>query len=65
MKAWEVAIIYLGSFLTIGLAVKLAARRWMGRGDLDIHDVQAQLDPRRGRRRLFLLGAWRDEGPDR
>ena len=61
MRAFEVASIYFGSFLAIGLAARFAVTRWTDRGDLDLRHVQAQLEPRRGKRRLFLLGAWRDE----
>jgi hypothetical protein len=61
MRAFEVASVYFGSFLAIGLSARFAMRRWMDRGGLDLRHVQAQLEPRRGKRRLFLLGAWRDE----
>jgi hypothetical protein len=64
MSASAVAAIYFGSFLAIGGAVKWAAWRWMGRGDLNIRDIQTDLEPRRGTRQMFLLGAWRKEGSD-
>jgi len=64
MRALATAIIYFGSFLAIGLIAKLAIGRWMGRRNLDLPGIQAQAGPRRGKRRVFLLGFWRDEGPD-
>jgi hypothetical protein len=36
----------------------------MNRRNLDLSEIQAQAGPRRGKRRVFLLGFWRDEGPD-
>jgi hypothetical protein len=61
MKALWTAIIYFGTFLAIGLAAKLALGRWMDRRGADLSDVQAQAGPNRRKRKLFLLGAWRDE----
>jgi hypothetical protein len=57
MRALEVLAIYLVPFLIIGIAVKLLMKR---RG-VDLSDVQAQARPNRRARKLFLLGAWRDE----
>jgi hypothetical protein len=64
MRALVTAFIYFGSFLAIGLIAKLLVGRWMVRRDLDLPEIQAQAGPRRGKRRVFLLGFWRDEGPD-
>jgi hypothetical protein len=64
MHGWLIAIIYLAPFLAIGLAVKLLADRWMGRGSLGLANIRALVGPRRQRRRAFLLGAWRDEDPE-
>ena len=64
MPALETALIYFGSFLALGVIAKLAVGRWMSRKDLDPTLVRAQMGLPRGRRRLFLLGFWRDEGPD-
>jgi hypothetical protein len=64
MDAAATALIYFGSFLLLGIAAKLAVARWMRRRDLDPSPVHAQMGVPRGRRRLFLLGFWRDEGPD-
>jgi hypothetical protein len=58
------AVIYFGSFLALGSIAKIAVSRWKGRRDLDLAEIQAQAGPRRGKRRVFLLGFWRDEGPD-
>jgi hypothetical protein len=64
MHALVTAVIYFGSFLAIGLIAKLVVGQWMRRRNLDLSEVQAQAGPRRGKRRVFLLGFWRDEGPD-
>jgi hypothetical protein len=64
MRALVTAVIYFGSFLAIGLIAKLMISRWMNRRSLDLSEIQAQAGPRRGKRRVFLLGFWRDEGPD-
>jgi hypothetical protein len=64
MRALVTAIIYFGSFLAIGLIAKVVIGRLMLRKNLELSDVQAQAGSRRGKRRVFLLGFWRDEGPD-
>ena len=64
MRALVTAVVYFGSFLAIGLTAKLVVGRWMNRRNLDLSEIQAQVGPRRGKRRIFLLGFWRDEGPD-
>ena len=64
MRAFVTAVVYFGSFLAIGLTAKLVIGRWMNRRNLDLSEIQAQVGPRRGKRRIFLLGFWRDEGPD-
>jgi hypothetical protein len=64
MRALVTAFIYFGSFLAIALIAKLTIGRWMNRRNLDLSEIQAQAGPRRGKRRVFLLGFWRDEGPD-
>ncbi len=64
MGALETALIYFGSFLALGIIAKLAVGRWMSRRDLDPSLVRTQMGLPRGRRRLFLLGFWRDENPD-
>lgn len=61
MRTLLTAIIYFGSFLAIGLIAKVAAGRWMKRSGTNLSDLQAQAGANRGRRRVFLLGAWRDE----
>jgi hypothetical protein len=64
MGAAATALIYFGSFLLLGILVKLTVGRWMRRRDLDRSPIRTQMGLPRGRRRLFLLGFWRDEGPD-
>lgn len=61
MKALVTAIIYFGTFLTIGLVAKIVIARWMDRSGADLSDVQEQAGPNRRPRQLFLLGAWRSE----
>ena len=62
MRALVTAIIYFGSFLAIGLITKLVISRRMR--NLELSEIQAQAGPCRGKRRVFLLGFWRNEGPD-
>ncbi|MGH7065649.1 MAG: hypothetical protein ACREET_16360 [Stellaceae bacterium] len=62
MRALATAIIYFGSFLALGLVAKRVIGRRMSRS-LELPEIQAQAGPNR-RRRVFLLGFWRDEGPD-
>jgi hypothetical protein len=62
MTALANAAIYFGSFLAIGIGALWLVKHRLGDGDVDIGAVQEQLEPRRGKRRMFLLGAWRDEG---
>ena len=57
MRALEVFVIYVAPFLIIGIAVKLL----MKRRSVDLSDVQAQAGPKRRARKVFLLGAWRNE----
>jgi hypothetical protein len=64
MRALVTAIVYFGSFLGLGLIAKLAVSRFMRRRDIDLAEVQSEAGSPRGRRRVFLLGFWRNEGPD-
>jgi hypothetical protein len=57
MRALETLVIYLAPFLIIGIAVKLL----MKRKSVDLPDVQAEGGPNRKARKVFLLGAWRNE----
>jgi hypothetical protein len=57
MRALEMFVIYVAPFLIIGIAAKLLMKR---RG-VDLSDVQAQVGPNRRGRKVFLLGAWRNE----
>ncbi len=61
MSPLTTAIIYFGSFVAVGLIAKLLISRWMLRSGSDLSDIQAQAGPNRGKRRVFLLGAWRNE----
>jgi hypothetical protein len=62
MWAIVVAVIYFGSFLVLGFIAKVALAKLMERSGADLSDVQAQAGPHRRKRKVFLLGAWRDEG---
>ena len=57
MRALEVFVIYVTPFLLIGIAARLLMKRW----GVDLSDVQAQAEPNRKARKVFLLGAWRRE----
>jgi hypothetical protein len=57
MRALEIFVIYVAPFLIIGITAKLL----MKRRSVDLSDVQAQAGPNRRARKVFLLGAWRNE----
>jgi hypothetical protein len=57
MRALETLVIYVAPFFIIGIAARLLMKR---RGD-DLSDVQSQAVTNRRARKVFLLGAWRDE----
>lgn len=61
MRALVTAIIYFGTFLTIGFYARKFIDRWMGHKGADLSDVQAQAGQNRRPRQVFLLGAWRTE----
>jgi hypothetical protein len=61
MRALVTAVIYFGTFLAIGLIAKMLIGRWMGRHGADLDDVHAQAGENRRKRKVFLLGAWRNE----
>jgi hypothetical protein len=57
--ALVVLAIYLIPFLVIGWAVKrVIDRRMTGTHLIDVHDLAGA---NRGKRKVFLLGIWRDE----
>jgi hypothetical protein len=62
MWALTVAVIYFGSFLALGIVARIALRKLMDHTGADLADVQAQAGPKRGKRKVFLLGIWREEG---
>ncbi len=57
MRALETFVIYVTPFLIIGIAARLL----MKRKGVDLSDVQAQAGSNRRARKVFLLGAWRNE----
>jgi hypothetical protein len=59
MKALAVAFIYLAPFFIIGAIAKMLIKKRMeGSGLSDVHDLAGQ---NRRKRKVFLLGSWRDE----
>ncbi len=59
MKALAGAFIYLAPFFIIGVIARMIIRKRMKGSSLsDMHDLAGQ---KRGRRKVFLLGSWRDE----
>ena len=60
MKALVVAAIYLLPFIAIGwIAKRVIDRRMRGTNLIDVHDLAG---PNRRKRKVFLLGSWREEG---
>jgi hypothetical protein len=56
-----VAIIYFGSFITIGLIARIVLGRLMSQSSETLEEIQAQAGTRREKRTVFLLGVWRSE----
>jgi hypothetical protein len=56
MEALLTAAIYVVPFLVLGIA----ARIWLRRHSVALSDAQAEADPNRAKRPVFLLGIWRD-----
>jgi len=59
VKALLVAFIYLAPFIIIGVIVKMIMKQRMKGSSLN--DIQEMAGSNRRKRRLFLLGSWRDE----
>jgi hypothetical protein len=57
MEALLTAAIYVVPFLVLGIA----ARIWLRRHSVGLSDAQAEADPNRAKRPVFLLGIWRDD----
>jgi hypothetical protein len=62
MWGLTVAAIYFGSFIVIGIIAKIVLGKLMARTGADLADVQALAGPNRRKRKVFLLGMWREEG---
>ena len=62
MWGLTVAVIYFGSFIAIGIIAKIVLGKLMTRTGADLADVQALDGPNRRKRKVFLLGIWRQEG---
>jgi len=56
-----VAVIYFGSFIAIGLIAKRLLDKTMRRSSETLEEIHHQAGPNRGKRTVFLLGAWRSE----
>ena len=56
MDALLTAAIYVLPFLALGIV----ARIWLSRRSVALSDAQAEADPNRKKRPVFLLGIWRD-----
>ena len=56
-RAIVAAVIYFGSFIVLGLAL----RHWVRRRHVDLSDVHEQAGSNRPERSVFLLGVWRRE----
>ena len=64
MWALTVAAIYLIPFIVLGWLARRWAKAWIDpRGIESSENIRAQVGPAREKRRLFLLGSWRTEGP--
>lgn len=59
MRALETAIVYFGSFLTLGYVAKRLLDRWMDRHGAALDDVQGQAGDSGRKGASFLLGVWR------
>ena len=59
MRALATAIVYFGTFLSIGYVAKRLLDRYMARNSEDLREVQAQGRQGAGRQHdRFLLGFW-------
>lgn len=58
MRALFTAVIYFGTFLTVGYVAKRLLDRWMARHGENLTEVQAQGRNGRHQDDRFLLGFW-------
>ena len=56
-----VAVIYFGSFIAVGFIAKRVLDKTMRRSSETLEEIHHQAGPNRGKRTVFLLGAWRSE----
>ena len=59
MRALYTAILYFGSFLTLGWLSKRFIDEWMAHHGEDLSEVQNQAGENRHKQPRFLLGVWR------
>ena len=57
VRALVTAIIYFGTFLTVGFVAKRLLDRFMAKNGEDLREVQSQ-NKGGGRQTRFLLGTW-------
>jgi hypothetical protein len=58
MRALMTALVYFGTFLTVGYVAKRLLDRWMARHGQTPHEMETQGRTGERRRERFLLGAW-------
>jgi hypothetical protein len=58
MRALATAVIYFGTFLTLGYVAKRVLDRWMAHHGEELHEVQTQGGNGGRKGESFLLGAW-------
>ena len=58
MRALVTAVVYFGTFLTVGYVAKRLLDRWMARHGEHLHEVQSQGRGGGRQDKRFLLGTW-------
>jgi hypothetical protein len=59
MRALATAVLYFGTFLTLGYGARRLLDRWIDRHGASLDDVQKQAGDSGRRGGSFLLGVWR------
>ncbi|HEX3538592.1 MAG TPA: hypothetical protein VHU15_17665 [Stellaceae bacterium] len=54
------ALVTLAIYVVPFLVLAVIARMWLNRRSVALSDAQAEADPNRAKRPVFLLGLWRD-----
>lgn len=58
MRALVTAVVYFGTFLSIGYVAKRLLDKWIAQHGEHLHEVQAQAKNGGGKSQRFLLGIW-------